>query len=378
MEAPVAEPSVLTPAMAATNAAAPAVPVATGPVQPKPVSALFRLALIGAWVLLLVACVALWNLWQRTASMQEQLARQSTDALASASAAQTLAKGAQDLSREVAARQALLDAKLAEVALQRTQFEELMQSLSRSRDENLLVDIESALRLAQQQSVLTGSVEPMLAALKSADQRIARAAQPRLSRVARAVAQDIDRVKASSYADVPAALMKLDELVRTLDEAPLANAVAPRATTKAPKAAPANAAQSAPSHNGQTSTQSQVSAWGQWLTSVRDEMRGLIRVSRIDAPEAALVAPEQSWMLRENLKLRVLNARLGLLARQFEAANADLDIAQATVAKYFDTGAKKTQVAQALAAGVQQQLRAGDLPRLDGTLAALSAAAAGK
>ena len=50
-----------------------------------------------------------------------------------------------------------------------------MQSLSRSRDENLVVDIESALRLAQQQAQLTGSVEPLLAALRSADQRLERA-----------------------------------------------------------------------------------------------------------------------------------------------------------------------------------------------------------
>ena len=41
--------------------------------------------------------------------------------------------------------------RLGGVELQRSQLEDLMQSLSRSRDENLVVDIESALQLAQQQ-----------------------------------------------------------------------------------------------------------------------------------------------------------------------------------------------------------------------------------
>ena len=97
-----------------------------------------------------------------------------------------MARQAQELARETAARQALAETRLSEVALQRSQIEELMQSLSRSRDENLVVDIEAALRLAQQQAQVTGSVEPLLAALRSADQRLERcgaaAAFPRARR----------------------------------------------------------------------------------------------------------------------------------------------------------------------------------------------------
>ena len=37
---------------------------------------------------------------------------------------------------------------------------------------------------------------------------------------------------------------------------------------------------------------------------------------RIDQPEAMLLAPDQAFFLRENLKLRLLNARLALLARR--------------------------------------------------------------
>ena len=120
--------------------------------------------------LVAVAVVAMLGLtgslvvWQKIGGIQEQLARQSADAGAQATEARATARQAQELAMETAAKVSVVDARLSEVSLQRTQLEELMQSLSRARDENLVVDIESAVRLAQQQAQLTGSVEPLLAA----------------------------------------------------------------------------------------------------------------------------------------------------------------------------------------------------------------------
>jgi len=290
------------------------------------------------------------------------LARQSADSGANAIEARTMAKQAQELTRETAARQALTETRLSEVALQRSQVEELMQSLSRSRDENLVVDIESSLRLAQQQAQLTGSAEPLLAELRSADKRLDRAAQPRLSRVRAAIARDVDRIRAASVTDVPGLLVKLDELARQVDELPLANAVA-----QAGAAAPRKAA-SAP----------QSQWWERVLADVREEARGLVRVSRVDQPEAVLLAPEQAFFLRENLKLKLLNARLGLLSRQTDSARGDVAAAAAALRKYFDPSARKTQVATALVQQVQAQLQAVELPRIDETLASLTTAAAGR
>ena len=83
-------------------------------------------------------------------------------------------------------------------------------------------------------------------------------------------------------------------------------------------------------------------------------------------------------LLRENLKLRLLNARLALLSRQTEAARADLLIASAWLGKYFDPTGRKTQVAAQLLGQVQGQLKTSELPRLDETMAALATAAAGR
>ena len=362
--------------------------LAHGLIEAEPQPAPLNAGLLSAKWLLLVAALAVAGLlasgllWQKLGNIQEELARRSTDSGAQAIEARTLARQAQEGMRELSARLAIQETRLGEVSLQRAQLEELMQSLSRSRDENLVVDMESALRLAQQQSQLTGSAEPLLAALKSADQRLSRAAQPRLNPVQRAIIRDMDRIKAVSITDVTVLMIKLDELVRLADELPVANAmvaqVSQRAAAVPVSPAPRNGASAAKPSWG-VFDKLALNAWLQrTLDGVREEARKLLRVSRIDQPEAALLAPEQSFFLRENFKLRLLNARLALLSRQTEAARADLVNARAWLDKYFDPTSRKTQAAVQLLGQVQGQLKTSELPRLDDTMGALATAAAGR
>ncbi|WP_114973172.1 uroporphyrinogen-III C-methyltransferase [Rhodoferax ferrireducens] len=348
-DAPLAEP--------ALSAAA---SVQAVPAAPKSVS---RGLILSLGAVAVAALLVSGLLWQKLSSIQELLARQSADTGVQSVEARATAKQAQELARETAARVAVFDARLSEATLQRTQLEELMQSLSRSRDENLVVDIESALRLAQQQAQLTGSVEPLLAALKSADQRVVRAAQPRLTPLQRAIARDIDRIKSAAVSDTPGLLVKLDELVHLADELVLANAVAPATGGGLVK---------------RQSLESLPIWWQRSLQLVFDEARSLVRVSRIEQPEAALLSPEQSFFLRENFKLKLLNARLGLLARQLESSRADLAAASMSLNKYFDATSRKTQNAATLLQQVQAQMKTLQLPRVDETLAALATAAAGR
>jgi uroporphyrin-3 C-methyltransferase len=122
-----------------------------------------------------------------------------------------------------------------------------------------------------------------------------------------------------------------------------------------------------------------LSHWsGLVLQGLREDAQSLLRVSRIDRPEAALLAPEQSYFLRENIKLKLLNARLALLSRQTDAARSDLASVQTSLTRYFDASSRKTQAAKALLQQTQAQLRTGELPRFDETLAALATAAAGR
>jgi len=224
-----------------------------------------------------------------------------------------------------------------------------------------------------------------LAALKSADQRLQRAAQPRLNPLQRAIARDMDRIKAATLTDVPVLMLKLDELARMADDLPVANAMVATGSQRAAPAAaaPAPAARASAPAADKSSTgmfdKLSFSAWSQrTLDNLREEANKLLRVSRIEQPEAALLSPEQSFFLRENLKLRLLNARLALLSRQTDSVRADLASASTWLGKYFDASSRKTQAAAQLLAQVQGQLKTSELPRLDETMAALATAAAGR
>lgn len=350
----------------------------TPPATPSSAPRWTLVVVVMAVLLSLAALAFAWNAQQRMLRLEQELVRRQQGALEQATEAKLAAKQAQDLSRESAAKTALLETRLAEVTVQRTQLDDLIQSLSRSRDDNLVVDIEAGLRVALQQTAITGSAEPLVAALKTADERLERLGEARLEPVRRAIAHDLERTRAVGVADTASLAIKLDEATRLVDEAPLLMAEAARAAAQAqeramlsrPAAAPAPVAASAPD----------MPAWlpasvQGWLEAVWDEARGLLRVTRIDRPEAMLLAPEQGFLLRENLKLRLLNARLALLSRQFDTAQADLQAALTAIDRYFDRSARRTQSLNDLLRSVLSQARVSSVPRPDETLAALDAAA---
>lgn len=320
----------------------------------------------GPMVLAVLALIFSGMLWEKLSRIQGQLARQSADAGQQSLEAKAWAKQAQDSVKDSAARMALVETRLGEATLQRSQLEELIQSLSRSRDENLVLDIESSLRLAQQQAQLTSSLEPLLATLKTAQSRLQRASNPRLVTIQRAVERDLDLVKTAQITDLPGMLLVLDEMVALADELPLANELSRTASANTKSVEPN--AQAVPN----------AVWWHVVLDRIMVEARGLLRVSRIDSPEAALLSPEQGFFLRENLKLKLLNARLGLLARQNDAARNDLVAVSVALKKYFDPNAKKTQLALQLLDKAQTLSKGKPIPRLDGSLAALATASAGK
>ena len=335
-----------------------------------------KIALFTTTAVTVAALVSSLLLWQKLGTIQEQLARQSGNATTQAIEARTMARQAQEQVTDALARLAVAETRLSDVALQRGQLEDLMQNLSRSRDENLVVDMESAVRVAQQQAQLTGSLEPLVVTLKSAQQRIERAAQPRLAPVQRAMERDLERLSSTSVTDTAGLLAQLDDLVRQVDELPVLNAVAQAASARRmnARAQPTDRASGTPDPDMPWWRSALQSSW----EVVRDEARGLVRVSRIDQPEAILLAPDQTFFLRENLKLKLLNARLGVLARQYTAARSDLAGATAALNKYFDPTSRRTQNAATVLQQAQAHMKDFELPRLDETLSALATAAAGR
>ena len=291
-----------------------------------------------ALVVLAAVVVALWyDTRGRIGSTQEELARRLRDIETESRDARSLARQALDGQREAQAKIGALEAKLAESQNQQVALEALYQELSRNRDEWQLAEIEQVLAIAQQQLQLSGNVRAGLLALQLAESRLSRADRPQFLPVRRALTRDIDRLKSLPALDVPGLSLTLDRLVASVDALPLAF---DERADRTERPAPAKAAKGAPAA-------AEEGALERLGGEVWRELRQLVVVRRIDAPEPPLLPPQQAYFLRENLKLRLLNARLALLTRDEAGYREDLRVAQAWIQRYFDARAKGSLAALA-------------------------------
>jgi uroporphyrin-3 C-methyltransferase len=181
--------------------------------------------------------------------------------------------------------------------------------------------------------------------------------------------RDLDRIKAVGAVDNATLALRLDEVTRLVDDLPLL--VDPHQAQVA--AAQVRAAAPAKPENARWEE------WQRWLglraSEAWAEVKDLVRVTRIEHADAMLMAPEQAYFLRENLKLRLLNARLALMSRQYDSAQADLRAALALVERFADVRQRRSQLALELLRQVQAQAKPIQLPRPEDSLAALSAVA---
>jgi uroporphyrin-3 C-methyltransferase len=306
-----------------------------------------------------IAVVALLLLgWQavdshlQLSSVREEVAKRLSEGDAVAVAARTQSKQTQDDLQSLQARVAALDAKLAETQGQQLALEAMYQELSRSRDERVLAEVEQSVSIAAQQLQLAGNVEAALIALQSADSRLARAANPRLVGLRKLLARDIARLKALPAADVPGIALKLESVAVGVDTMPLAYEQRPKA------AAPAQASRSP----------TDLSFWQALARDIWSDTKQLVRIERIDAPEPGLLSPSQNFFLRENLKLRLVNARLALLSRDAKSFKEDVGQSRVWLERYFDTSAKPVQGALVTLKSLAAADMATELPSLDETL----------
>jgi uncharacterized protein HemX len=305
--------------------------------------------LVFALIVLAAVVAALWyDTRGRIGSTQEELARRLQEIESESRAARTLARTAQEGLRDVQARVGALEARLAESQSQQVALEALYQELSRNRDEWQLAEIEQVLAIAQQQLQLSGNVRAGLLALQLAESRLSRADRPQFLPVRRALTRDIERLRSLPALDLPGLSLTLDRLVASVDALPLAfeERVERPAAAKSGKAGAsttaAGAAAAAPAP-----APAEEGYFERLGSEIWRELRQLVVVRRIDTPEPPLLLPPQAYFLRENLKLKLLNARLALLTRDEAGYREDLRTAQAWIQRYFDTKAKSSQAALA-------------------------------
>ena len=276
-------------------------------------------------VLLLVAAGWAWlDARRETTAFRSDVAQRLT--AADAALAQSKSKDVElgNALRDAQQKIGVLESQLAESQSQQDALEALYRELAPSRDELALTEVEQVLVLANQQLALAGNVQAALVALQLADAKLGRMDLPRLTPLRRSLAVDMDELKAVPYVDVPGIAAKIDSALAMIDSLPLAKDERLPVTPNAPP--PADEA-----------------PWLRFLREIWSDIKGLVRVETSNRPVAPLVTPAQSYFLRENLRLRLLSARLTLLSRDQNSFKADLSAANGWVSQYFDTRTKPVQ-----------------------------------
>lgn len=320
-----------------------------------------RWAVAVALVVAIVATGLAWNAQQALSSLRLSAGGKLADLGAELAQSRTSLAQAQATLRDAQARIAELESRVTDAQENRVAVEEMYRELSRSADDRMLAEVEQLLILASQQLQLASNVKGALIALQAADQRLARADKVQVANLRRALNADMDRLKALPLVDTVGIAVKLDALVQQVDALPL---------IVSETLPPARAA-----------TRAKTTAENAYLLAARDfweELKGLVRIREIAPSEAALLAPAQSYYLRENLRLRLLAARVALLARDESSFRDDIRASQAWIGKYFDAKARLNVNALATLRQLGESPVSISPPDINASLAAVRAARAAR
>ncbi len=329
------------------------------------------LATVAALILGAVSLVTAVALWQRAESIAQEAARRLQAGDVRVTQLEGQLKQTQDQSRDLQARSGVLESKLTEALGQQAQLERMYRDIAQDSIDTVLADVESAVAIASQQLAISGNVQGALAALADADGRLARIRQPQAIGMRRLLQRDIDRLKALPVVDLIGLALRLDAVTASIDQLPLLSAVTP--AVEGAGSRPAAAAR-APGF----SLEGLASSGRRGLDSLLAELSQLFRVNRVDSPDALLLAPEQQYFVRENLRLMLLSARLSLLSRLEPVFRNDLERAVGLLGSQYDRQQRSVVNTVATLRQLQTARIALELPSLGDTLAAVRTARAAR
>ena len=323
--------------------------------------------------LALLLAVEAWSTHEQINNLREDVARRLQKGDRGNAETNTLSRVVQEANKELQAKVSVLENRQSEAQSQQLALEQLYRDLSKNRDEWALTEIEQVLSTASQQLQLAGNVPGALIALQNADRSLARSDKPQFITIRRAIANDTEKLKALPSVDATGVALRLDGVITQIDSLPMLadeKPVLPAAPDGQRKGNVSGKAAAAPLAGNPWLLKLQ-EFWHRWTGEMWDDVRQLVRVRSVATPDALMLSPPQAYFLRENLKLRLLNARLALLSRNEAAFRSDLIVAQDALLKYFDTRAKPTQTAQALLRQVQASNLAIEMPTLSDSLNAV-------
>lgn len=219
---------------------------------------------------------------------------------------------------------------LDQLKAERADFEQLVGELQRGRDETVLIEVERLVSAAASELQLSGNVAVAINALQSADARLARLQRAPFLALRKSVARDIERLRALPAIDVTGISLRLDEVALGIDAWPML--ADPTASLAARSSAPKAAAPT-------SATSTEADTWSKVRRWLGEEFGDLVRIREVPTPESLLLSTTQQQLVRHQLRLRLLDARQALLARNERLFRSDLQEARTLAQRYFDTKA---------------------------------------
>lgn len=329
----------------------------------------FNLKLI-VGLLAFLLCLQWWSARNDISDLRRELAQRLQSGDNMNIQTKLIANRVDDEMKLIQGKVAVLEAKQVESQGQQLALEQLYQDLAKNRDDWALAEIEQVLSTASQQLQLAGNLRGALIALQNADARLARTDRPQFIAIRRAIAKDTDNLKSLPSVDLTGIAVRLDALVAQVDQMPLLSDAKPAVVAPAPKSKLASPTTSDTKASDDWRTVL-LERWNSWSSDLWNELRQLVRVRVVGTPEALLLSPGEAFFARENLKLRLLNARLALLSRNDAAFRSDLAEADRALVRYFEIRSRQTQAARELIKQLQESVLNIEMPTLSHSLAAV-------
>ena len=303
-----------------------------------------------AWWALLLALIAVgvagWSIWQaremrlQTGQLRAEVASRLSDGETIATEARGMMRQQQEVIASLQGKLGALESRVETTQGQAEALEALYQEFSRSREDGVLAEVEQAVALASQQLQIAGNVEAALIGLQEAEARLAIHDRGQLATLRRALVRDIEELRLLPVLDVSGLSLRLELMLERADTLPLAF------ESPLPAAAAVGAEMGPADGGGFVGWMAGVWRFAQNVAAdAWSEIRTLIRVERLDQEDPVLLAPEQNTFLRENLKMRLLTARLALRARDGRSYAADLAQARQWLERFYDLRDERVQAA---------------------------------
>ncbi len=218
-----------------------------------------------------------------------------------------------------------------------------------ARNTLLLAEAEYYMQLANAQLQLAGNPELAALALGMADDRIVQLADPALTEVRRALADELAALDAMEKPDIEGATLTLSSLAGVVATLPLRQVGVDEVDEAA-------------------STGEEESGVDRAWESVKRAASGLVRVTPPDETAVPLLTPDAEYFLRTNLTLQLQVARLALLRGEqavFEQSLADADD---WLRDYFDNDSAQVRGARATIEEIRGGMIVVSPPDISGSL----------